>query len=234
MREGVPQAVDVRLAERLARPALGRVGDERPRELAAHDAFHPHAVEVAEACAREPFAVEALVDLGARVGRDADDGRADLDRALQPRDHPRRRPAEHLVGRRLDEGALDPAVRVGDVDEARAGGVGLLGDRAHERRVLVLGVDEQLLALAEVDAGADEQPGVRRAGAPGRRWSRDLLRLFASRPAYGAGRSGSRRRCGRRTRPPPRAGAPRPSARRPRARPGGRPRPACPRRGRRA
>ena len=100
VREGVPQAVDVGLAERLARPALGRVGDERPRELAAHDAVHPHAVEVAEACAREPLAVEALVDLGARVGRDADDGRADLDRALEPRDHPRRRPAEHLVGRR--------------------------------------------------------------------------------------------------------------------------------------
>ena len=31
--------------------------------------------------------------------------------------------------------------------------------RAHERRVLVLGVDEQLLALGEVDAGADEQTG---------------------------------------------------------------------------
>ena len=31
--------------------------------------------------------------------------------------------------------------------------------RAHERRVLVLGLHEQLLALVEVDAGADEQAG---------------------------------------------------------------------------
>ena len=160
VREGVPQALDVGLAERLARPALGRIGDERPRELAAHDAVHPHQVEVAEAGAREPVAVEALEDLGARVGRDADHGRADLDRPLEALHHPRRRPAEHLVGRRRDERALDPAVGVGDVDVARAGGVGLLGDRPHERRVLVLGVDEQLLALGEVDPGADEQAGV--------------------------------------------------------------------------
>lgn len=159
MREGVPQSIDVGLAERFARPALGRVGHERPREPAAHDAFHPHAVEVAEACACEPLAVESFVDLGPRVGRYADDGRADLDRALQARDHPRRRPPEHVVGRRLDKGALHPAVGVGDVDEARAGAVGLASERAHERRVLVLGVQEQLLALVEVDPGADQQAG---------------------------------------------------------------------------
>jgi hypothetical protein len=135
------------------------VGDQRPREPATHDAFHPHAVEVAEACARQPLAVEAFVDLGPRVGRHADDGRADLDGALQARDHPRRRPPEHIVGRRLDEGALHPTVGVGDVDEARAGGVGLQRDRAHEGCVLVLGVQEQLLALVEVDAGADQQAG---------------------------------------------------------------------------
>ena len=75
---------------------------------------------------------------------------ADLDRPLQPLHHPRRRPAEHVVGRRGDERALDPAVRVGDVDVARARGVGLLGDRAHERRVLDLAVDEQLLAVARL------------------------------------------------------------------------------------
>ena len=47
-----------------------------------------------------------------------------------------------------------------DVDVARARRVGLLGDGAHERRVLVLGLDEQLLAFGEVDARAHEQARV--------------------------------------------------------------------------
>ena len=61
--------------------------------------------------------------------------------------------------------AAHPRIAVVDVDVRGAGAVGRLGDRAHQRRVLELGVDQQLLARLQAGADVDRELGV--GGEPG-------------------------------------------------------------------
>ena len=86
----------------------------------------------------------------------------------------------------LDHRAADAGVGVDHVDVAGADPVGVLDHRAHEGRVLSHSrLHQQLLALGEVDPGADEQPGVgaqARLDVVGHETSWDALRIA---PDYG-------------------------------------------------
>ena len=155
-----PEPLDVRLAEHLGGPRLGRVGDDRPRHAAPVDRREPELVELGEACAAEPPRVEAVVERRVRGARDARHRGAGVKRVLEALDHPRGRRADRLVGADIDHRPTHPRIAVEDIHIAGARPVGLLGDRLGERRRADLAVDEQALPLGKRDAGLDHQPGV--------------------------------------------------------------------------
>ena len=148
-RHRLPQALDVRLAEDGARPALVRIGDDRPvaetvgeLERCLGELLHPrspHAV-----------AVEVCQQLGLGVPADRDERRALLAEILRPSDEPRRRPPEVVLARVLDVRAPHVLVGVEHIDVPRARGIRLASHRAHERRVLDERVDPERLAALEV------------------------------------------------------------------------------------
>src|SRR5439155_5681426 len=70
--DGLPQPIDVGLAEDLLRPPLGRAGDQRPGDLAVRDRLEPLALDGGVAGAPDATEVEARVDLLVGAARDAD------------------------------------------------------------------------------------------------------------------------------------------------------------------
>ncbi len=154
-----PEPLEVRLAEDRGRPALVRVRDDRPVAAAARE-LEARAGEVAHPRARDARAVEVGEELRLRVPADREQRAAVAAELLHALDEPRRRPREHVLARVLDVRAADVLVGEEDVDVAGAGHVGLLRDRAHERRVLDEAVDRQPLARLEVEPDPDGQARV--------------------------------------------------------------------------
>src|SRR3954447_7593053 len=158
--DGRPEPVDVRLAEHLTRPALGRVRDDRPRDLAAVDRVEPGPLDIEHPLARETRGVDALVDVGVRAADDGDHSGPAVRRVREALDRPWRRVLESVIRPLGDERPTDERVAILDVDVARAGPVGVGDDGAHERRLVDLRLDEHVLALLHIDADAHDQAGV--------------------------------------------------------------------------
>ena len=109
--DGLPQPVDVGLAEHRLRPALVRAADDRPRDRGLAEQL-----EVARAERHHPRLGDALlVEVGEEVGLGVADEHQDralaLGQVVEPRDEPRRRPLERLLRAVLDLRALGRAGR---------------------------------------------------------------------------------------------------------------------------
>ena len=159
VRDRIPEALDVRLVEHGARPALVRVGDDRPvaDAVAQPERGLRHFLH---ARLPDPLAVEVGEELGLRVARDGEQRTADAAELVVPLDEPRRRIAELVDGGVRDVRAAHMLVAVLDVDEGGARLVRRARDLACERRVLDERVDTQDLAGLQVQADADCELGV--------------------------------------------------------------------------
>ena len=139
--DGVPEPLDVRLAEDGLRPAFVRIADDRPLDQASVLGVE----ELLRGQARAGPLVAALVEIGEELGlglaRDRDRRATGLDHVIQERERPRRRPVERVLRGVLDAGALQMSVAVVGLDVPRAALVGDMRDRADERQVLRLGRD---------------------------------------------------------------------------------------------
>ena len=157
--DGLPEPLDVGLAEDRRGPALVWVGDDRPvaeavgqLERRLRDLAHPRLADA--------LAVEIREELWLRVARDRAERAADLAELLEPPDEPGRRVAELVVGGLLDVRAAHMLVRVEDVHVAGAGRVGLARDRPHKGRMLDQCIDPERLAGLEVQPDLNGEPCV--------------------------------------------------------------------------
>ena len=102
-------------------------------------------------------AVEVGEELRLGFAGDRDERVVVLADLAQPRDEPRRRVVEVVLGREFDVRPAHVGIDVPDVDEARSGRVCLAGDGARERRVLEAGRDGEGLPWLQVDADSDDE-----------------------------------------------------------------------------
>ena len=157
--DGLPQPLQVRLAEHLLRLPLGRERGDRPvdQPLVHRPDVDLHPLDRARA------SDAALVEVGeeVRLGLACElDHRRAVEERLGAHELPRGRGREVLVRGVLDERPADVLVDVADVDVAGARGVRGLRDGTDERHVLDEGDDEDLLAGLHVGADPDDQVGI--------------------------------------------------------------------------
>ena len=158
--DGLPEPLQVGLAEHLLRPAGVRDADDGPvvqllvdlTAVLLGELEHPRAADAVAGQVREQ------VRLG--ITRQRDDGgpfRPDLLGAVQ---QPRRRPGEHTVGRTFDQGTADVLVAVEHVDVARSCLVGRSRDCARNTGVLDAPDDVDELTRLHVRADPYGELGV--------------------------------------------------------------------------
>jgi len=157
--DGLPEPLDVRLAEDLLRLPLGRERGDRPVHPALVLRTQLHLHGLGRARLADARLVEVGEQLGLGVTADHDQRAAGRDR-LGAGEEPRRRCRQLLLGRRLDEGAAKVVVGVPDVDEPGAGAVAGACEGAGERCMLDERRHEQGLALLHVGADPHDQVGV--------------------------------------------------------------------------
>jgi hypothetical protein len=153
--DGVPEPLQVRLAEHRLRPTLGGRGDDRP--------VHESLVGLAEVLGDQlpgpstPDAVlvEVAEQIGLGVARERDRRAALVRPGSRAGDEPRRAVVQRFLRRELDQRATEVVVHVEHVDVAGAGLVRGPCDRPDERRVLHEAVHLDELAWADVRAHAD-------------------------------------------------------------------------------
>ena len=158
-RDGSPEPLNVGLAEDLLRPAGAGEGDDRPVAEAARQP-KPGLRDGPHAGARDPASVKIGEELRLRVAADREQRTAFLAQVVEALHEPRRRPAELLLGGMEDVRPAHVLVRVGDIDEAGARRIRLLGDRADERCVLGKRVDREALPGLHVDPDLNREPRV--------------------------------------------------------------------------
>ena len=158
--DGLPELVDVGLAEHGLGPAGVRAADDRPRELPGRDEPELTRAEVLHPRFRDPLLVELGQEVGLGVADQEQDGALPLGEIVEPREQPRRSRLELLLGPVLDHGAAD--VRVGDVevDPSRPDAVGRVGHGPRQVEVLGVAVDVEVLARLEIHADLHRQPRV--------------------------------------------------------------------------
>ena len=156
--DGVPEPLDVRLAEDGVRPAFVRVADDRPLDQPSVLGVEQLLRGQARARPLGAALVEVGEELGLGLAGDRDRRAAGLDHVVEERERPRRRPVERVLRRVLDARALQMRVAVVGLDVARAALVGDTRDRADERQVLRLGRDPEELTGLEIDRHFDREP----------------------------------------------------------------------------
>ena len=119
--ERVPEPLHVGLAEHGPRPALVRVGDDRPVDEPLVQLAQVLLGERDHACLADAGAVEVAQELGIGVAGDQDHRAVLLAECLRPLEQPRRRPREDLLVGVLDHLAAHVLVRVEHVHVAGAG-----------------------------------------------------------------------------------------------------------------
>jgi hypothetical protein len=146
---------------------------------------------------------KAVEDACVRVADDRDDGGILREMLPEHPGTPRRGRSEVLLARVADSGGLDLLVEVLDVDEARPRPVPGLGERDHELPVRDLSLDEERVALGDVQTSEHHRvrvpPQLVLVQQPSRSGSRDSAGHRAvfitpiAQLAAGISRSGSRR-----------------------------------------
>ncbi len=155
--DGVPEALDVRLAEDRFGPAGVRVADDRPRDepVVRHREHALRHLTRARAC--DPRGIEIGEQLGLRISRDVDARAVGRGQLVDQAECPRRRPVERLLVGELQACAPDVGVRVRDIDVARTDLVRLACDLACELKVVgVRGYTHELAGL-DVHAHLDRE-----------------------------------------------------------------------------
>ena len=155
--ERAPEPFDVGLAEDRLRPALVRVGDDRPvdeplvqlAEVLLRERYHPRLADAG--------AVEVAQQLRLGVAGDRDQRAVAVAERPRPLEQPRWRPRERLLVGVRDHFAPDMLVGVEDVHVPGACRVRGACDRACQRRVLHGAPDVEHLPRREVGAHAHGQ-----------------------------------------------------------------------------
>src|SRR5207302_5930284 len=201
----LPQAVDVRLAEDLPRPALARRTGAAPVDRVLPKLLEPELPDLALHSPADALAVEIGQQLRLRIARRRDQGvaRKRGDERLQPFGRVR----ERFVRPELDHRPPGVRVVVEDVDVGGACTVGLPCEGAREVVVLDRRVEEELLTRLDVRTDADDElriavePFVHRPRSYVVRHAR-LAACASFKPASGTGKpripSGRPTTCGRR------------------------------------
>ena len=158
--ERLPEPLDVGLTQGLPRPLLVGVGDDRPRELGGRDRFDPALAQVGHRRGGQTLWIEPFEYVRMSSAGYANDRALVLDRVLEPLELPPRGHPEGIVGRSGDMGAMDPGIGQQHVYVRGAMGVGVLGDRSHQRRVRGFGMDQERLPLAQIHADSYDKPRV--------------------------------------------------------------------------
>jgi hypothetical protein len=153
----VPEPLHVRLAEDRRRPALVRVGDDRPVEQPLVRRLHVALGELAHSRPADAGPVEVREQLRLGVADDVHLRAVLLGQVVDLREHPRRRPVERFLVGVLDPCPTDVLVRVIHVDVAGAVLVRAARDRPHQRGVLGQRRDPDQLARADVRPHLDRQ-----------------------------------------------------------------------------
>ena len=133
---GVPEPLDVRLAEHLRGPALVRARDDGPVVQLLVRLAHRLGDELAHPRAADALAGKVGEQIRLRLAADRDDRGVLVAERPRPGEQPRRRPGQDVVGGVLDQRPADVRVDVAQVDVAGAGAVRGARDGAGERSVL--------------------------------------------------------------------------------------------------
>src|SRR5262249_2548401 len=154
----LPEALDVGLTEDATRPALRWIRDTAPVDRLQvegdlRSSFH----QLFRTSPRDPFAVDADGDVRIRVAGHCKLSVTPLVEMLKARGGPRRRPLEGLVGRVLEHRATNVLVAVERLHVTCARAVRLVCDHAHERRLLDVAEDLQVLSLPQVEADSNSE-----------------------------------------------------------------------------
>jgi hypothetical protein len=156
----VPELREIGFAEDLRRPARGREGDDRPGHAAAVEGRPHRAPEIGQHGVRHALGVDPGKEVGLRIGDGVDHGRPALRLLLDPLQHPRRSPADGLLGCVRRSLPADVQVDVERLDAPRPLPVRNARDRADERRMLDVREKRQALATLEIHPDAEREPRV--------------------------------------------------------------------------
>ena len=158
--DGVPEPLDVWLAEDRRRPALVRVREDDPVDQALVRRLHVALRQLLHPRLADAGAVEVGQQLGLGITDELDQGAVVLRDVVDLGERPRRRPAERVLVRVLDPRPADVLVGVVDVDVAGAILVGDTRDLARERRMLRERNHPHDLSLAHVGTDLHGEAGV--------------------------------------------------------------------------
>ena len=135
-RDGVPEPLDVGLAEHRLGPAGVRVADDRPRDLAVTGRLQHLLGDEPGPRLGDAGRIEVGEELGLGVAGDRDQGAVLLRELSTSDERPRRRPVERVLRRVDDPRPPDVWIGVERLDVLGAALVGDLGDRADQRQVI--------------------------------------------------------------------------------------------------
>ena len=192
-RDGVPEPLDVGLAEHGLRPAGVRVTDDRPRDLAVTGRLQHLLGDELGPRLGDAGRIEVGEELGLGVAGDRNQGSVRLRELLDERERPRRRPLERVLRRVDDPRPADVWIGIERLDVPGAALVGDLGDRPDQGQMIRMPGDTYELAGLEVDPDLHGEAGVAcesllgshssAAYTGGRSFSRTSLRCHGSVPA---------------------------------------------------
>ena len=158
-RDGLPEALEIRLAQHRLRPALVRRRDDHPVDEAFRDKREVELAEVPWLRLADERGVEAVEQGGLGIPGQLDDRRARLPPGLHPVQEVRWRLAELVLGAELDRRLANMQIGRERVDATRPCAERRAGDRTCDRHVLDLVEEHHLLARLHVRADPDDELG---------------------------------------------------------------------------
>ena len=159
-RHGLPEPLDIGLAEDLSRPATGRIRNAGPVDGAGGHLLAEYLVDLCHPRTSDPFSVEVRKQLGFRVTGGRDQRVAGF--GTRERLLPSRRVGQGLVGAELDHRLANVGIAVLDGDVRCTCRIGGSREGARQRGVLDVRDHEDRLSLLDVRADAYGQLGVAR------------------------------------------------------------------------